>query len=116
MDGESDAEDITRPQSLESSVAGDTDYATSHAPSWASRTEQSNNSCTSGRCSDAGSYDDDIYNEVDFDSAVALAATYSGLQVNGSIISTAGLIKSNGIKNTYESLTKGRLKQQRDPR
>ncbi|KAG0443766.1 hypothetical protein HPB47_014554 [Ixodes persulcatus] len=80
MDGESDAEDITRPQSLESSVAGDTDYAPSHAPSWASRTEQSNSSCTSGRCSDAGSYDDDIYNEVDFDSAVALAATYSGLQ------------------------------------
>ncbi|CAN7938875.1 unnamed protein product, partial [Ixodes hexagonus] len=30
MDGESDAEDMSRPLSLESSVAGDTDYARSH--------------------------------------------------------------------------------------
>lgn len=116
MDGESDAEDITRPQSLESSVAGDTDYAPSHAPSWASMTEQSNSSCTSGRSSGASSYDDSVYNEVDFANAVALAAQNAGLQANGSIISTARLINSYGIKNTYENLTKARLKQQRDPR
>ncbi|XP_029850967.2 roundabout homolog 1 isoform X1 [Ixodes scapularis] len=116
MDGESDAEDITRPQSLESSVAGDTDYAPSHAPSWASMTEQSNSSCTSGRSSGASSYDDTVYNEVDFANAVALAAQNAGLQANGSIISTARLINSYGIKNTYENLTKARLKQQRDPR
>ncbi|XP_029839191.2 roundabout homolog 1 [Ixodes scapularis] len=116
MGGESDAEEITRPQSLESSVAGETDYAPSHAPSWASTTEQSSSSCRSGRSSGASCYDDYIYNEVDFGSDVALAAKNGGLRVNGSIISTAGLIKSDGIKNAYESLAKGRLKQQRDPR
>ncbi|XP_042145799.1 roundabout homolog 1 isoform X2 [Ixodes scapularis] len=89
-DGESDAEeDMSRPRSLESSVAGDTDYAPSHAPSWSSMTEQSNSSCTSGRSSGASSYDDSVYNEIDFASAVALAAQNAGFQVTGSIVSTA---------------------------
>ncbi|CAN7938846.1 unnamed protein product, partial [Ixodes hexagonus] len=87
MDGESDAEDTSRPRSLKSSFAGDTDYAPT--PSWASTTEQSNSSCTSGRSSGASSYDDSIYDEVEFASAVALAAQNAGFQVNGSIISTA---------------------------
>ncbi|CAN7939523.1 unnamed protein product, partial [Ixodes hexagonus] len=89
MDGESDAEDVSRSRSLESSVAGDADYAPSHTPSWASTTEKSNSSCTSGRSSGASSYGDSVYNEVDFASAVALAAQNAGFQVNGSIISTA---------------------------
>ncbi|XP_077483590.1 roundabout homolog 2-like isoform X2 [Amblyomma americanum] len=88
-DGESDVEELSRPRSLESSIAGDTDYAPSHAPSWASTTEQSNSSCTSGRSSGASSYDDSVYNEVDFASAVALAAQNAGFQVNGTVISTA---------------------------
>ncbi|EEC01897.1 hypothetical protein IscW_ISCW000068 [Ixodes scapularis] len=89
-DGESDVEeDMSRPRSLESSVAGDTDYAPSHAPSWSSMTEQSNSSCTSGRSSGASSYDDSVYNEIDFASAVALAAQNAGFQVTGSIVSTA---------------------------
>ncbi|CAN7980481.1 unnamed protein product [Ixodes pacificus] len=89
-DGESDAEeDMSRPRSLESSVAGDTDYAPSHAPSWSSMTEQSNSPCTSGRSSGASSYDDSVYNEIDFASAVALAAQNAGFQVTGSIVSTA---------------------------
>ncbi|KAG0416986.1 hypothetical protein HPB47_005982 [Ixodes persulcatus] len=80
-DGESDVEeDMSRPRSLESSVAGDTDYAPSHAPSWSSMTEQSNSSCTSGRSSGASSYDDSVYNEIDFASAVALAAQNAGFQ------------------------------------
>ncbi|CAN7940842.1 unnamed protein product, partial [Ixodes hexagonus] len=95
MNGESEAEDMSGPRSLESSVAGDTDYAPSHgkwyidSPSWASTTEQSNSSSTSDRSSGASSYDDSIYNEADFASAVVLAAQNAGFQVNKSIISTA---------------------------
>ncbi|KAH7952128.1 hypothetical protein HPB52_019063 [Rhipicephalus sanguineus] len=85
---DSDVELMTRPRSIESSIAGDTDYAPSHAPSWASTTERSNSSCTSGRSSRASSYDDPVYNEVDFASAVARAAQNAGFQVNGSVIST----------------------------
>ncbi|CAN8014114.1 unnamed protein product, partial [Ixodes persulcatus] len=97
-DGESDVEeDMSRPRSLESSVAGDTDYAPSHAPSWSSMTEQSNSSCTSGRSSGASSYDDSVYNEIDFASAVALAAQNAGFQVTGSIVSTAP-VDTNGAK------------------
>ncbi|KAG0433109.1 hypothetical protein HPB47_020220 [Ixodes persulcatus] len=58
LNGESDAENISRPRSLESSVAGDTDYAPSHVPSWESTTEHSNSSCTSGRSSGASSSND----------------------------------------------------------
>ncbi|XP_064470549.1 protein sax-3-like isoform X2 [Ornithodoros turicata] len=88
-DVESDIDDPLRPRSPESipSVAGETDYAPSHAPSWASTTEQSNSSCTSGRSSGASSYDDSVYNEVDFASAVARAAQNVGFQVNGSVVS-----------------------------
>ncbi|XP_049524974.1 roundabout homolog 1-like [Dermacentor silvarum] len=88
-DAESDAEDASQPQSLESSVAGDTDYAPSHTPSWASTTEQSNSSCTSGCSSGASSYDDSVYNKGDFASAVMRAAQNAGFQVNGSVISAA---------------------------
>ncbi|XP_050034079.2 protein sax-3-like isoform X1 [Dermacentor andersoni] len=88
-DAESDAEDASQPQSLESSVVGDTDYAPSHTPSWASTTEQSNSSCTSGCSSGASSYDDSVYNKGDFASAVMRAAQNAGFQVNGSVISTA---------------------------
>ncbi|XP_040355859.1 roundabout homolog 1 [Ixodes scapularis] len=114
LNGESDAENISRPRSLESSVAGDTDYAPSHVPSWESTTEHSNSSCTSGRSSGASSYNDSVYNEVDFASAVALAAQNAGLQANGSIISTARIINSYDIKTARENLTKARLKQQLD--
>lgn len=99
-DGESDLEDVSRPRSLESSVAGDTDYAPSHAPSWASTTEQSNSSCTSGRSSGASSYDDSVYNEVDFASAVALAAQNAGFQVNGTVVSTAPPTVEQGGKTS----------------
>lgn len=91
---------MSRPRSLESSIAGDTDYAPSHAPSWASTTEQSNSSCTSGRSSGASSYDDSVYNEVDFASAVALAAQNAGFQVNGTVVSTAPPATEQGGKTS----------------
>ncbi|KAL3223044.1 hypothetical protein MRX96_004866 [Rhipicephalus microplus] len=93
---DSDVELMTRPRSIESSIAGDTDYAPSHAPSWASTTERSNSSCTSGRSSRASSYDDPVYNEVDFASAVARAAQNAGFQVNGSVISTTTPAQEQG--------------------
>ncbi|XP_049271686.1 protein sax-3-like isoform X2 [Rhipicephalus sanguineus] len=95
---DSDVELMTRPRSIESSIAGDTDYAPSHAPSWASTTERSNSSCTSGRSSRASSYDDPVYNEVDFASAVARAAQNAGFQVNGSVISTTTPTPEQGAK------------------
>ncbi|XP_065297029.1 protein sax-3-like isoform X3 [Dermacentor albipictus] len=98
---ESDVELLTRPRSIESSVAGDTDYAPSHAPSWTSTTEQSNSSCTSGRSSRASSYDDPVYNEVDFVSAVARAAQNAGFQVNGSVVSTTTPTPEQGAKRSF---------------
>ncbi|KAL1417407.1 hypothetical protein MTO96_026863 [Rhipicephalus appendiculatus] len=95
---DSDVELMTRPRSIESSIAGDTDYAPSHAPSWASTTERSNSSCTSGRSSRASSYDDPVYNEVDFASAVARAAQNAGFQVNGSVVSTTTPTPEQGAK------------------
>ncbi|XP_075749785.1 protein sax-3-like isoform X1 [Rhipicephalus microplus] len=97
---DSDLELMTRPRSIESSIAGDTDYAPSHAPSWASMTERSNSSCTSGRSSRASSYDDPVYNEVDFASAVARAAQNSGFQVNGSVVSTTTPAQEQGAKRS----------------
>ncbi|KAL3200219.1 hypothetical protein MRX96_043566, partial [Rhipicephalus microplus] len=97
---DSDVELMTRPRSIESSIAGDTDYAPSHAPSWASTTERSNSSCTSGRSSRASSYDDPVYNEVDFASAVARAAQNAGFQVNGSVISTTTPAQEQGAKRS----------------
>ncbi|KAL1475213.1 hypothetical protein MTO96_037464, partial [Rhipicephalus appendiculatus] len=101
---ESDVEDASQPQSCESSVAGDTDYAPSHTPSWASTTEQSNSSCTSGCSSGASSYDDSVYNEGDFASAVMRAAQNAGFQVNGSVISTAPPSAQGGQNATPEWL------------
>lgn len=86
-DMDSHVDDPSRPRSPESSIAGDTDYAPSHAPSWASTTEQSNSSCTSGRSSGASSCDDSVYNEVDFATAITHAAQNAGFRVNGSLVS-----------------------------
>ncbi|XP_075749893.1 protein sax-3-like isoform X1 [Rhipicephalus microplus] len=106
-DAGSDMEDASQPQSCESSVAGDTDYAPSHTPSWASTTEPSNSSCTSGCSSGASSYDDSVYNEGDFASAVMRAAQNAGFQVNGSVISTAPASTTQGDQNaTSEWLLK----------
>ncbi|XP_037517448.1 roundabout homolog 1 [Rhipicephalus sanguineus] len=99
-DAESDLEDASQPQSLESSAGGDTDYAPSHTPSWASTTEQSNSSCTSGCSSGESSYDDSVYNEGDFASAVMRAAQNAGFQVNGSVISTVPPPAAQDGKNT----------------
>ncbi|KAL3181694.1 hypothetical protein MRX96_036214 [Rhipicephalus microplus] len=102
-DAGSDMEDASQPQSCESSVAGDTDYAPSHTPSWASTTEPSNSSCTSGCSSGASSYDDSVYNEGDFASAVMRAAQNAGFQVNGSVISTAPASTAQGISYEQQS-------------
>ncbi|XP_075749831.1 protein sax-3 isoform X2 [Rhipicephalus microplus] len=85
---ESDVEDASQPQSCESSVAEDTNFAPSHTPSWSSTAEQSNSSCTSGCSSGASSYDDSVNNEGDFASAVMRAAQNAGFHVNESVIST----------------------------
>ncbi|KAL3249209.1 hypothetical protein MRX96_056154, partial [Rhipicephalus microplus] len=85
---ESDVEDASQPQSCESSVAEDTNFAPSHTPSWSSTAEQSNSSCTSGCSSGASSYHDSVYNEGDFASAVMRAAQNAGFHVNESVIST----------------------------
>nr|XP_037279955.1 LOW QUALITY PROTEIN: roundabout homolog 1-like [Rhipicephalus microplus] len=102
-DAGSDMEDASQPQSCESSVAGDTDYAPSHTLSWASTTEPSNSSCTSGCSSGASSYDDSVYNEGDFASAVMRAAQNAGFQVNGSVISTAPASTAQGISYEQQS-------------
>nr|XP_054926797.1 protein sax-3-like isoform X2 [Dermacentor andersoni] len=101
---ESDADDMSQPQSLESSVVGETYYAPSHTPSWASTTELSNSSCTSGCSSGESSYDDSVYNEGDFASAVMQAAQNAGLQVNGSVISAAPPAAQGGQKTAPEWL------------
>ncbi|XP_037574425.2 roundabout homolog 1 [Dermacentor silvarum] len=87
-DAESDIEDMSRRPSLESSLAADTDYAPSHAPSWTSATQQSNSSCTSGCSSGTSSYDDFVYNEVDFARALSKAARNADHRVKGSTMIT----------------------------
>ncbi|XP_075749789.1 protein sax-3-like isoform X2 [Rhipicephalus microplus] len=78
-------------------------FGATQAPSWASTTERSNSSCTSGRSSRASSYDDPVYNEVDFASAVARAAQNAGFQVNGSVVSTTTPAQEQGAKrNAHE--------------
>ncbi|XP_072144305.1 roundabout homolog 1-like isoform X1 [Dermacentor andersoni] len=85
---DSDMEDMSRRPSLQSSFAGDTDCMSSHAPSWTSVAEQSNSSCTSGCSSGRSSYDDSVYNEVDFARAFSETAKIADHRVSGSTIMT----------------------------